>query len=335
MLSQADLTMKVLYISDRQDGGILRHVKCLRECLPPEVETYEIGHGGDEEFAGSSGHDIREFWQIRRVVGEFKPDIVHFHIPNLLMALYVGRFTSMPCVCSWHTLIQRPRIGERLFFALLGRGAYYLPVSSVTWHGLKQWLPHARGEVFFNSIDLKAYMGVSAFKGIKGAHPVVGMVGRNAHVKDWPSFHEVERLVKAQIPSVEFVNGGEERPCDGREEIQRMDVFVMTSRHEELPTTLLECFALKTAICGFLPVGGTTDVLAFSTGAVRSAFIEERSCARLALIVIELLRNDKERMDIIEDGWHIVNNHFNARRQAVHLLRIYKDLSRRCCNVKE
>ena len=95
--------MRVLFISDRRDGGILRHVRCLRACLPPEVETYEIGCGADEEFAGQSGHDMREWIQIRRVIKSFKPDIVHFHIPAMLMVLYVRLFTRLPIIRSWHT----------------------------------------------------------------------------------------------------------------------------------------------------------------------------------------------------------------------------------------
>lgn len=78
--------MRVLFVSDRRDGGIKRHVRCLRSCLPPEVEHYTIGE--DEPFSGKSGHDWRELAQICRAVRRFKPDIVHFHTPNLLMATY-------------------------------------------------------------------------------------------------------------------------------------------------------------------------------------------------------------------------------------------------------
>ncbi len=148
--------MKILFISAKQDGGILRHVKCLRGCLPSSVETYEIGLGGNEGFAGRNGHDLREFCQIRLVIRSIGPNVVHFHISNVLMALYVGVFTSLPCVCSWHTPTSRKMsLGIRLFFALLGRRVYFLPVSSVTWKGLKAWLPYARGEVFFNSLRLE------------------------------------------------------------------------------------------------------------------------------------------------------------------------------------
>lgn len=147
--------MKILYISDRQDGGILRHVRCLRDCLPSDVKTYEIGRGGDEEFAGISGHNIQEWIQIRRVIRTFKPDIVHFHIPALLMAMYVRLFTRLPVIRSWHTPTDgRESLKDKVMRWVLGRNCYYLPVSEKTWEGLKRWCPNIKGEVFYNSIRI-------------------------------------------------------------------------------------------------------------------------------------------------------------------------------------
>lgn len=59
---RSSIRMRILFISDRQEGGIKRHMQCLRRCLPLEVEHYTIGE--DESFAGKSGHDLREFVQI-------------------------------------------------------------------------------------------------------------------------------------------------------------------------------------------------------------------------------------------------------------------------------
>ena len=319
------LFMRILYISDRANGGILRHVKCLRECLPHKVITYQVGHGGDEEFAGRNGHDLREFCQIRRVIKKFKPDVVHFHIPVLLMVLYIRFFTKIPIVRSWHTPTSGKEGLKRKFMRwLFGKKCYYLPVSKQTWAGLRKWESSLKGEVFFNPLNL-AHYHLEVFKeGCKGKRPVVGMVGRNAEQKDWPSFHRVEFDVKTEMPDVEFVNGGECEPCNGLSEIKRMDVFVMTSKHEELPTTLLECFALGTAVCGFIPVGGVSDILAFSSGPLKEVFIKERDTARLAKIVSSLLRDEAKRKAVMEDGWQILINHFDAHKNCHgQLLEIY------------
>ena len=586
----------MLYISDRRAGGIAGHVKCLTECLPPDVERYVIGIGGEEPFAGRSGHDLREFFQIRRVIREFKPDVVHFHIPNLFMALYVrvqglrskvqGWLRTFLCksnnrtisnqtiavICSWHTPTNHPPgMGQRLFFRLLGEDCYYLPVSTPTWDGLRKWLPYAKGEVFFNPIRVprreeETANGQSNNQTIKQSNNfIVGMVGRNADQKDWPAFHKVEELVKGKVeklkverlkgskvdgedrqyvlakkkvegwlagvtrdsfdaalkalveektavgeyrfkrdhekelafngaklffdefsrkiitlsdgrcvyfapdprsvsrndgnlsrcwaeyafhavsnggrrlvgkdynerwyhphkaanfgrleetlkkeqcfvrlrdnatndsilfwdgtlaglsfdvvtrldefgnmdanltevifevvsrgekklprlvplteavrtvvhhqttagsyPSdgnnipnffcgdkgVQFLNAGEKSACDGREAIAKMDLFVMTSKHEELPTTVLECFALGTPVCGFIPVGGMSDILKLSGGPLREVFIAERSCERLSDIVMDLLAHPEKRQALIEDGRRILEDHFDAEKNC-------------------
>ena len=321
--------MKILYISDRADGGIARHVGCLRASLPSEAEAYVIGIGGDEEYAGKSGHDLREWWQIRRVIKEFKPDIVHFHIPVLLMTAYVRFFTRLPIVRSWHTPTNRKQsLRDRVVRWLFGPKCYYLPVSGPTWEGLKKWAPGVKGEVFYNPLRISSRGRSSSRELVLGDSPscgVVGMVGRNADQKDWPSFHKVESLVRAKMPNVEFVNGGEITPCDGRKEIARMDVFVMTSKHEELPTTLLECFSLGTAVCGFIPVGGVSDILQYSRGPLKNEFIAERDTAKLAEIAMRLLNNEAERQAVIEDGWQILVNHFDAEKNCHgQLMDIYR-----------
>ena len=297
----------------------------MRECLPPAVETLEIGKLGDEEFAGRSGHDLKEILQIRRLIKTFKPDIVHFHIPAILMIAYVRFFTKVPIVRSWHTpTIGGEGVRNRLIRWLLGPKCYYLPVSSATWEGLKRWASGIKGEVFYNPVKIGQRNMPNMRENLDGRF-IVGMVGRNADQKDWPSFHKVESLVKEKSPEVEFVNGGESKPCDGRKEIGRMDVFMMTSKHEELPTTLLECFLLGTAACGFVPVGGVADILQYSNGSLKEVFIEERDVSHLAEIVMSLLSDEKKRKNVIEDGWQVLINHFDAEKNCKgQLMDIYR-----------
>ena len=340
--------MRVLYIGDRGAGGIANHVNCLAGCLPDGVERYAINVGGDEEFAGKNGHDLREWFQIRRVIKTFKPDVVHFHTCCILMAAYVRSQTSnLKLLCSWHTPTRGKMSWKlRIFFWLLGKDCVYLPVSTPTWEGLKKWLPKAKGEVFFNPIRIGGGLEVLKFGGLDGSLSkhlniqtskhlfTVGMVGRNADQKDWPSFHKVEEKVKEKFRSlevwrlgnkrVEFLNAGETEACDGRAAIAQMDLFVMTSKSEELPTTALECFVMGTPICGFVPKGGMSDILSFSKGPVREAFIVERDCDKLAGIVMDLLAHPEKRQALVEDGWQIVQ-HFDAEKNVRgQLMRVYE-----------
>ena len=599
-----------------------------------------IGVDGDEPFAGKNGHDWREWFQIRRVIRTFKPDVVHFHTPVFFMALYVRivrLFGLFDCsiVCSWHLPAHR-RMGwaYRVFFWLLGKDCYYLPVSTPTWEGLKRWLPYAKGEVFFNPVKIGRggriggltdcridglgeggltdcrIVGLTDCLGGReqsvnrsigqSVNFIVGMVGRNAAQKDWPAFHKVEEKVKEKvsgfqglkvsgeqgfkvgdedrqyalaqkkvagwltgvtretfvaaleelveekvstgeyrfkrdmekglafegakrffdefsrkiiplsdgrcvyfapdarsrnrngndlsrcwaeyafhavsssgkmifgkdyperwfnkdkmasidrivpilqsevckailldkqrfkdavaflgetadgrkriqvvtrvdyegagihnlaevtvllmnarkntpplkllsevvesverhqgagylpstfadnipnpaivdnppwpsqsnnqtilnqtISSVEFLNAGEKKACDGREAIRKMDLFMMTSKHEELPTVVLECFLEGTPICGFLPGGGTSDILQYSKGPVREAFITERNCEMLADVVMDLLAHPEKRQAMVEDGRQILEEHFDAEKNVRgQLMRIYIERSK-------
>ena len=338
--------MKVLYISDRRMGGIVNHVKCLTECLPPEVERYVIGEYGDEPFAGKSGHSIREWFQIRRVIKRFRPDVIHFNTIPLFMALYVKLFWKGGVVCSIHTPSNpKPRFSRRLVNWAV-QPCYWLPVSDANWKRFKAYHPGVKGEVFYNPIKIarsdwvfgrrdQGKEGESNDQAIKQSNNfIVGMVGRNADVKDWPSFHRVEDKVKGRGEgeqwSVEFLNAGEKEECDGRAAIAKMDLFVMTSKSEELPTTVLECFMLGTPICGFIPVGGTSDILGFSKGPVRAAFISERDCDKLADIVMDLLSHPEKRQALVEDGRQILENHFDAEKNVRgQLMEIYKKVEGR------
>ena len=318
--------MKILYISDRRNGGIKNHVKCLVQCLKgiDGVDTYCIGE--DETFAGKSGHDWREWVQIRRAVKTFKPDVIHLHTLPLLMCLYIKLFVRVPCFVSLHTPWDRQvSLKDRILHWLI-KPAYYLPVSSATWEGFKKSFNGAKGEVFFNSIIIREECVIEHnAREFKSMRPVVGAVGRNADQKDWPSFHRVVDAVRAVRDEIDVWNLGEEGFCqNANERIKDMDVFLMTSKHEQLPTTVLECFIGRTAICGFIPRGGMADILSFSNGALKSVFIAERDCKRLAEIVEQLLKDGDLRQRVVEDGRQILEQHFDAMKSCrINLMNIY------------
>lgn len=310
--------MRVLFISDRNPGGIVTHVRTLLSCLRAEgVECYAIGE--DEPFAGTSGHDWREWAQIRRLVKTFKPQVIHFHIPNLVMAFYARFFTRCKIVCSWHTPTSgKMRSGERLFCQILGKRGFYLPVSRTTYEGMERQICRMKGEVFYNPLQIGTLKA-------KTRQNVVGMVGRNAQVKDWPSFHRV-----VDILGVEGWNIGEEMIVpNARDKIGEMALYLLTSFSEEMPTVVLECFAERTPICGFIPKGGMKEILSYSNGALKEVFIEDRDCTKLAEIARRILGDRKLQERLVEDGWQILTNHFDAEKNCRgQLMDIYRRIVR-------
>lgn len=169
---------------------------------------------------------------------------------------------------------------------------------------------------------------------------VIGMVGRSDPAKGWQAYAEVagsskeveawgigvnkDEALEKFGSAAELVDWKGVQP-NGREWIRKMDLFVLTSKHEEMPTVVLECFAEKTPICGYIPEGGMSEILSFSSGALREVFIAERSCQKLAEIVKRLLVDEELRKRVVEDGWQILTNHFDAERNCRgQLMDIYR-----------
>ena len=572
--------LRVLYvINTGLLGGLQAHVKCLMQSLadvaetavvinteidPKVVSLFEDAGLKLYRLRGTSGHDWRVVGRFKKVLEDFKPDVVHAHGLPFLVAVWMwwqrlvsattrGRVGyGVPVIHSLHTLPQKPKgIGRLEWFVLDRLVDYYLPVSTFTRENFTKYHPRARGEVFFNPLRLSDFppRNRAIEQSEQSNNFTVGMVGRNADVKDWPSFHKVEEIVKEKLwagvggerstaqfvnlepgdtfdrieqylrqrisetfenrtlgisasigskrnanelakhlaagespeahkfaaknigalfergvvgfshldkkalptqrwitrfvrvvssfdfagerflatltlkaessdgrlyaveaveikqdvklrstprgamskdlnsapilnltsqlrkriayyvgdvnrthpaflgrsepfsiarvadmisektigahpplfasvssPRLSFLNAGEKEVCNGREAIDKMDLFVMTSKHEQLPTTVLECFAIGTPICGFIPVGGTTDILGFSKGPVREAFIAERSCEKLADIVLDLMAHPEKRQALAEDGRQILENHFDAEKNCCgRLMEIYRE----------
>ena len=328
--------MRVLMLGDWGPGGILSHTKCLlRELRACEgVEIYCIGE--DEPYVGRKfqGHDIRKLFQLRRVIKRFKPDVVHVQKFCLVNFFYLKFFTRIPRIVSLHMPYGGLRGFKGRVLKWLMSPCYFLPVSSATWCDFLSVYPGSSGEVFFNPIRVSGAAPQEEWSEAwkDGEMPVVGMVGRNADQKDWPSFCTCMKMVRERTSPVECWGVGVEaedaksfgdaaecvdwkgRQPNGREWIGRMDVFVMTSKHEQLPTTVLECFLMRTVICGWIPVGGMSDILALSNGALREVFVEERDCEKLAGVVTRVLNDADLRRRLIEDGWQIVTRHFAAEK---------------------
>ena len=358
--------MRILYvINTGLIGGLQRHVLCLMQCLcaqgervngervkgegvngervkgpsaevavainavtdPRVVEMFEKERLKVYLLGGKSGHDLRVVGRFKKVLEDFKPDVIHAHGLPIVVGLWMllgGK--RCPVVHSIHTPSGKPTLKGRVEHFVWDHVVdYWLPVSGPTWAMFKRWHPNAKGEVFFNPLRMVA-TGRAAGNA-QTTNFIVGMVGRAADQKDWPSFHAVAALVGERVKGVEFLNAGEEKVCNGREAIAKMDLFMMTSKHEQLPTTVLECFALGTPICGFIPDGGTTDILQFSTGPVRDAFIKERSCEKLADIVLDLLAHPEKRAALVADGRQILENHFDAEKLCKgQLMEVYERL---------
>jgi glycosyltransferase involved in cell wall biosynthesis len=303
-----------------------------------------------------SGHDRRIFSALRAILRHVRPDVIHAHE---LQAFVVGALwgsPEIPLIASIHCALfaGSPHLWWNWIAGrtLERRVNYYLPVSEATWTAARRYcgIAPTRGQVFRNVIDLQGLPAKNKARlceelGIPLSAPLVGMVGRMVEQKDWPAFVAVCREIRMMEPAAYFLAIGDgplratvQRAAEGagfrshvrwlgfrgdaRQLIGGLDLFLLTSLHEEMPTTLLEAFALRTPVAGFLPRGGTREILALGEGRV-AALLEARDAAAVAQEAVRLLRNQELALQQAARARTLVERHFDARAQCGHLLEIY------------
>ncbi len=310
---------------------------------------------------GRSGHDLKILPKFHKIVKEFKPDIVHEHETSILISLYLKFFTKVPLLSSIHLPSACfGRFGNRLIYTIGKRPNYYLPVSKATWDDFKEIYPKAKGEVLYNPLSVselpeKKRNYLRDELGVSEETPIVGMVGRMVYQKNWEIFLQVSCKLLSQRPELHMVAVGDgagrlkyQREWsrissdkadikdrlhwlgnreDAKELIGSMDLFLMVSHHKELPTTLLEAFAMKTPVAGFLPRGGTKEVLALSDN-MSAWLIDEQNVDKVVENVEAVLRDKKLADKMVCTGREILVNHFDAEKICrEQLLPIYNQLT--------
>ena len=248
-----------------------------------------------EVLGCKSGHDIRLFFRFLRLMRDFRPSLVHAHaMPFLcLVAMWFVK-KNIPFVASIHCPVVSPySIVKRM---LMRRIDMFLPVSQATQDGLVRFYPHAKGrsEVLFNPLDLQTLPGKDTTYarrelGLDSQVRLMGMVARMEAQKKWKEFLDVSCRVLMRNPNVHSIALGDGsqrdelhrywemltsgspdvrtrlhwlgRRADAKQIVGGLDVFLLISVWEELPTTLLEAFGMRTPVVGNVPRGGMVEVL--------------------------------------------------------------------------
>lgn len=314
------------------------------------------------ELGCRSGHDWHMFSRLHRVLKEFKPDLVHCHGDPLFVLIYFGIWARrMPVACSLHVSeVPKYSLKHRFLKFLRWRIDYFLPVSQFTLQRYFCWNPHAKGEVFFNPMRMEDLPAkdrgpIRSLIGVDESTPVIGLVGRLSRQKGWQLFLDICNRVLRLNPVVHVaaVGDGEERQqlhdrwieltaddldvqkrlhwlglqANAKALIGGMDVFVMTSLFEEMPTILLEAFAMKTPVVGTIPRGGVKEVIALAKPREIGIYDEQSDPAKLAEGVLHLLIDRKKAEEFVANAYEVLSRYFDASRLCREkLLPIYQKL---------
>jgi glycosyltransferase involved in cell wall biosynthesis len=318
----------------------------------------ELAESGIETalIPGSRGRFLSSFRDASRLLRGKKIDILHSHKSkeNLLALLLARRFRVPFLVRTQHGMPEARTLKDRIVYSMESMTARYASRVICVSGDLKQRLASKvsceKITVIRNAIDLarvQSRLTVAEAKrrlGISPEHPVAGIVGRLEAVKRVDLFLEVARYLSSELPSACFViagTGREETALRGslrgtdlerqtlflgdRDDIydvlRAMNLLLITSDHEGLPTVLLEAMAMGVPVVT-RNVGGIGEVISDN---VSGRLVNSADASTIARASLPLLSATTLRSRLIGNGIKTVQN-YSAAENAASYMHLYQSL---------
>lgn len=302
----------------------------------------------------ASGRFVASFREASRFLRGKRVDVLHSHKckENLLAFLLARRFGVPFLVRTQHGLPEPRTLKDRAVYRMESMTARYasrvICVSSELKQRLASNVSGERLTVIRNAIDLtRVQSRFTAAEAkmrleISPECQVAGIVGRLEAVKRVDLFLDVARYLSRELPSARFLIAG-----TGREEaalrdslrgsdlerrtlflgerddiydvLRAMDLLLITSDHEGLPTVLLEALALGVPVVA-RNVGGIGEVISDS---VSGRLVNSADAGTIASASLPLLNAGALRSRLISNGLKAVRT-FSAVKNAANYMHIYQ-----------
>ena len=309
------------------------------------------------------GHDWHILPRFYKVISEYGPSIIHIHVLAMMERLLCATlFRQKKYVRTIHGISDKvEHYTLRMRMELLLNKLFQIPYSATCYisEGVKQTLSKQNREVsnspviynpiYFGETTSPSY-ALHKLIGVGKDIPIIGTSCRIASVKNPQLFTEVMCKVLLSDRSVHAVVMGdgdrdlmgmcgmivkryglEERfhwlgyRADAPSLVQDLSCFIMTSRSEGLPTSLLECMAMKTPMAFLKGGGGLLDMAQLNKRegvfAVTAAYDEWE---RLAEGIVELIHDPNKSRDYVERAYGIGKRFFSIDQVTVLLIDLYK-----------
>jgi glycosyltransferase involved in cell wall biosynthesis len=345
--NRANLSVVVVYIRDASD-----HEFCIADKARARGLTfYDIPeHGKFDPYV------IRA---IRDIVVRHDINLIHAHdYKSDLFAYLVGRWLGRqrPALLStahaWVMLGLRGELYRRLDLWLMRRFDHLIAVSHATKAEMvTAGVAASNISVIHNAIDTEAWsLGKATADlrkelGLGHAFPVIGYVGRVMPEKDLDTWLRAAALVADRHPTARFVLVGEGRDGTTQRHLQSLaaalgiasyvtfagyrddllpayasfDVFMLTSRREGLPNSILEAMAMGLPVVTTDVAGAKELVLDGQTGFV----LPQGDVHGLAQAALALVDNDSLRLRMGQTGRERVDREFSFTQRLQHIEELY------------
>ena len=318
----------------------------------------ELGIDDYQEIVEASAFSRKTLGAIGRLIRERHIDVVHAHeyktdILAWLLRQWYRKPAYMTTAHGWVEKTARLRLYNRLDLSIMRRFDRVVAVSGATAERLRgAGVPDRKITLIHNCIDetvwdrtrqpstLREELEVDA------AAPLIGTITRMAPEKDIPTFLEMARRVREQLPAARFVvvGDGPQREdvhaCASRLGVEdvvhftgyrkdlhnvygALDLHVITSLTEGLPNMLLEAMSMGVATLS-TPVGGIPEVV---TDGVDGLLRPPGDVEAMTAAAVGLLQDDAERARVAEAGRRTIEQRFSFASRMERIEAVYADLA--------
>lgn len=344
-------------------GGVEKYVDALVRHLPGHgfrvtcVTPYESEITARLRDSGSPVYVVhmaddppwRSVQFITELIRHQNIDLVHAHMPKAqVLAGLAGSLTRRPVVMTVHGM-DIPSWELGIFHTTQ---AHMNVVCQMAYaQALSLGVPPDRLSFIENGVDLKAFRPgreetqLRNLLGIPKDVPLVGFVGRLAHVKGPDMFVQFAEYIHSNRPQVHFVMVGDGPMRGELEEAVRktglqdhlhlpgslsqmhlvypaIDVLVQTSRVEGMPFSLLEGMACGLPVAA-MDAGGVNEIVEVGTTGFLSAVGD---WAGLGDAVIRLIDNPALRVKMGAASRRRVEKHFDINSMITRLAQQFRTL---------
>jgi len=303
--------------------------------------------------------DLRVLRALRAIVLQHNINLIHGHdyksdLFATALRWWMGRqrFSLVSTAHAWVMLGLRGEIYRRLDLALMRRFDHLIAVSHATKNEMvTAGIPPDLISVIHNAIDTETWSPLHATAALREelrldqACPVIGYVGRIMPEKDLETWLCAAARVAQQYPAAQFVLVGEGRDGVTLGQLQRLatelgiaervhfpgyraqllpvygsfDLFVLSSRREGLPNSILEAMAVGLPVVT-TDVAGTSElVLDGRTGYV----VPQADVDRLAQAMVTLVGNKQIRQRLGQAGRERIEREFSFTHRLQRIEALY------------
>jgi glycosyltransferase involved in cell wall biosynthesis len=345
---KAHVSVVVAYIRDAHD----REFRIAEKAQVCGLTFYEIEEQGKL--------DLRVIRAIRDIIIRHDINIIHAHdYKSDLFAYLVHRWlwrrriALLSTAHAWVILGPRGELYRRLDLFLMRRFDHLIAVSHATKREMvAAGVPESAISVIHNAIDIEAWSPQRATTtlrkelGLERAFPVVGYVGRIMPEKDLHTWLRAAALVARKCSQARFVLVGDGRDGTTQHQLQKLavtlgiaeqviflgyrkdllpiyatfDMFMLSSRREGLPNSILEAMAMGIPVVTTDIAGAKELVVGGQTGFV----LPQGDTHGLAQAIIDLVDDPRLRLCMGQAGRQRIECEFAFSQRLRHIEALYE-----------